>query len=100
MNEIIKEAAQLATTRQELESEKAAFQTRVTDYDGRTGEIKKLSSNWKEIFPNLTADQAKTLYPNECPTTAEFVYDDNCPIDTSNDNINNWNVSNDINYSK
>jgi hypothetical protein len=56
----------------------------------RTGEIKKLSSNWKEIFPNLTADQAKTLYPNECPTTAEFVYDDNCPIDTSNDNINNW----------
>ena len=31
----------MATTRQELESEKAAFQTRVTDYDGRTGEIKK-----------------------------------------------------------
>jgi len=41
LNEIIREAGQLATTRQELESEKAAFQTRVTDYDGRTGEIKK-----------------------------------------------------------
>ena len=27
--------------RQELESERAAFQTRVTDYDGRADEIKK-----------------------------------------------------------
>jgi len=41
LHEIIREAGQLATTRQELESKKAAFQTRVTDYDGRTGEIKK-----------------------------------------------------------
>ena len=41
LHEIIRDAGQLATTRQELESKKAAFQTRVTDYDGRTGEIKK-----------------------------------------------------------
>ena len=38
---LIEDAGKLATTRQELESERAAFQTRVTDYDGRADEIKK-----------------------------------------------------------
>ncbi len=41
LSELVEEAGQLATSRQELESERAAFQTRVTDYDGRAGEIKK-----------------------------------------------------------
>ncbi|MEC8446398.1 MAG: hypothetical protein VXY80_01565, partial [Candidatus Thermoplasmatota archaeon] len=38
---LIDSAGKLATARQELESEKAAFQTRVTDYDGRAEEVKK-----------------------------------------------------------
>jgi len=41
LGELLEEAGQLATVRQELESERAAFQTRVTDYDGRAGEVKK-----------------------------------------------------------
>ena len=41
LGELLEEAGELATARQELESESAAFQTRVTDYDGRAGEVKK-----------------------------------------------------------
>ena len=41
LGELLEEAGQLATVRQDLESERAAFQTRVTDYDGRAGEVKK-----------------------------------------------------------
>ena len=41
LNIMIENAGKLATSRQELESERAAFQTRVTDYDGRADEIKK-----------------------------------------------------------
>ena len=41
LGELIDSAGKLATARQELESEKAAFQTRVTDYDGRAEEVKK-----------------------------------------------------------
>ena len=41
LGELLEEAGQLATVRQELEGERAAFQTRVTDYDGRAGEVKK-----------------------------------------------------------
>jgi len=41
LGEFIDSAGKLATARQELESEKAAFQTRVTDYGGRAGEVKK-----------------------------------------------------------
>jgi chromosome segregation ATPase len=40
----------LATTRQELESERAAFQTRVTDYDGRAEEIKKRHQEAEEAL--------------------------------------------------
>ena len=41
VGELLEEAGKLATARQELESESAAFQTRVTDYDGRAEEVKK-----------------------------------------------------------
>ena len=41
LGELLEEAGELATARQELESESAAFQTRVTDYDGRAEEVKK-----------------------------------------------------------
>ena len=41
LGELLEEAGKLATARQELESESAAFQTRVTDYDGRAEEVKK-----------------------------------------------------------
>ena len=41
LGELLEEVGQLATVRQELEGERAAFQTRVTDYDGRAGEVKK-----------------------------------------------------------
>ena len=41
LGELLEEAGKLATVRQELESENAAFQTRVTDYDGRAEEVKK-----------------------------------------------------------
>ena len=41
LGELIDSAGKLATARQELESENAAFQTRVTDYDGRAEEVKK-----------------------------------------------------------
>ena len=41
LGELIDSAGKLATARQELESERAAFQTRVTDYDGRAEEVKK-----------------------------------------------------------
>jgi len=40
----------LATARQELESEGAAFQTRVTDYDGRAEEIKKRHQEAEEAL--------------------------------------------------
>ena len=41
LGELIDSAGKLATARQELESEKAAFQTRVTDYDGRAEEVRE-----------------------------------------------------------
>jgi len=48
ISNMMEEAGKLATTRQELESERAAFQTRVTDYDGRADEIKKRLDESKE----------------------------------------------------